>query len=89
MASAQKIVCVTKAHHHGHITHVGIADGTRMTVDAVYHQIRNGAVFFTVSSSTNKIALVRTFTCPSCHFDTIRSAPDAVTDNNLDNLRAC
>jgi hypothetical protein len=42
-----------------------------------------------VHYGARKVALVEKFTCGRCWRTHIRSAPDAVTDNNLDNLRRC
>jgi hypothetical protein len=93
----KKIVCTEQSNPpapgHGHITAVGIgSDPTkashRETVTQVRANLSNGVVYYTVSPSTGKVALVHTFDC-RCGVKTIRSAPDAVRDNNLDNLRLC
>jgi hypothetical protein len=55
----------------------------------VRQAIREGDRFYTVSSTTGKAALVEVYDCPSCKAPTIRSAPDWVTDNNLDNIPIC
>ncbi len=94
--SAYQIVCVETEHPHRHITHVGtgadraVAD-TRWTVTEVRRALANGDRFYTVSPSTGKTADVRADDCrySGCTVKTIRSAADAVTDNNLDNLRVC
>src|SRR5688500_13494584 len=81
--SQHRIVCTEQsnppAYGHGHILAVGVGSdpskaSTRMTVAAVRSALRNGDVFYTVSPSTGKVALVRAFTC--CGIDTIKSAPD-------------
>jgi hypothetical protein len=94
--AAHQIVCVETTHPHRHITHVGIGElswraSERWTVNRVRDAIRDGDRFYTVSPSTRKAADVRPDTCRigGCVVETIRSAPDAVTDNNLDNLRVC
>jgi Protein of unknown function (DUF3892) len=79
---------------HAHIVAVGtgaVASKAtqRWTLAETIHAIRSGEVFYTVSPSTNKIALVRVVSCDKCNHTIIRSAADAVTDNNLDNLRTC
>jgi transposase-like protein len=48
-----------------------------------------GDRFYTVGVYSGKVALVEKYTCTSCWRTFIRSTPDAVTDNNLDNLRRC
>jgi hypothetical protein len=50
---------------------------------------REGDRFYTVSPTTGKAALVELYDCPSCKTPTIRSAPDWVTDNNVDNISIC
>lgn len=91
-----RIVCVETEHPHRHITHVGVGDdpasaSERLTVTDVRRAIANGHRFITISPSTGKTADVRADDChmPSCTVKTIRSTSDAVSDNNLDNLRAC
>ncbi len=94
--AAQQIVCVEKAHSHGHITAVGTGlepqrAGQRWTVQEVRASIRAGNRFYTVSPSTGKVADVRPY---DVHvngrlIETIRSNDDAVHDNNLDYMRAC
>lgn len=79
-----KIICAVK--ERGHIAWVGTGSGNtydrKWTVAQVRQAIRQGHVFFTVSPSTGKAALVEPH-------DTIRSKADAVKDNNLDNLPTC
>jgi hypothetical protein len=91
-----QIVCVQKLAKHRHITHVGTGPSEalaeqRWTVAQVRDALEDGDVFYTVSPSTNHVALVEAY---DAHVDgrvieTIRSSPDAIFDNNLDNLRAC
>ncbi len=92
-----RIVCcdfrTVLPHSHRHITGVGTGDDaalakTQWPVEEVRQAIRGGHRFYTVSPSTGKQAAVEPDTC-GCGYDTIRSTPDKVTDNNLDNLRAC
>lgn len=91
-----RIVCVETEHPHRHITHVGTgsdpnAANYRWTVTQVRNAIFNGDRFYTVSPSTGTTADVRRDDCRinGCIVKTIRSTADAVTDNNLDNLRVC
>jgi hypothetical protein len=62
-----------------------------MSVDSVRRNIDAGDVFETYSPSTGEIAKVKKDTCgkDGCQTSTIRSTPDAVADNNLDNLPTC
>ncbi|MBM3883527.1 MAG: DUF3892 domain-containing protein [Verrucomicrobia bacterium] len=48
-----------------------------------------GHGFSTQGEISGKIARVEKYLCPSCTRMHIRSSPDAVTDNNLDNIRRC
>lgn len=90
-----RIVCTIQKTptHHNHI--MGVGTGTdpsradrQWTVTQVRAAIDQGTGFHTVSPSTGKTANVRKFDC-DCGIKTIKSAPDAVLDNNLDNLRTC
>jgi hypothetical protein len=91
-----RIVCVTTLAPHRHIISAGTGDNptapsTTYTVSKVRSMIDGGETFHTVSPSTGAKAAVRKDTCPEprCTVATIRSAADAVTDNNLDYLAAC
>jgi hypothetical protein len=88
--SSYKITCVTKSTRtwagHQHIVSVGIT-GERYSVATIYRLMDQGHRFYTVSPSTGGTALVRKYHC--CGLDTLRSDPDAVYDNNLDDLPAC
>ena len=90
--SQYEITCVTKsartAASHHHIVEVGIKGEPKLlTVADVYERMRQVDLFFTVSPSSGAIAFVHKDHC--CGIDTLRSAPDAIADNNLDNLSAC
>jgi hypothetical protein len=91
MATYQ-ITCADRLDEHEHITHVGVngQHGT-WTVDYVRRLIARGSNFFTMSPSTHQRADVSPFDADHVGrtVETIRSAPDAIADNNLDNLRAC
>jgi hypothetical protein len=94
--AAYQIICVEKEHPHRHITAVGIGVETRqaptkLNVQQVRAAIRSGDRFYTVSPSTGKTADVLPDDVPvnGRIIETIRSTPDAVSDNNLDNMRAC
>ncbi len=94
--ATHRIVCVEREHPHRHINAVGTgndpqsADG-RLTVGQVRSAIINGDRFYTYSPSTGWTADVEPYDAwtPSGWVLTIRSTPDAVTDNNLDNMRGC
>jgi hypothetical protein len=93
-----RIVCTDQsdppAPGHGHIIAVGTgtdpnAANEGWPVATVREMIAEGTRFYTVSPSTMAEADVEPWDCPSCHTETIRSNPDQVTDNNLDELRLC
>jgi hypothetical protein len=95
--TTKRIVCTEQSNPpaagHGHIIAVGIGDNpgnasSRETVTTVRANLASGQVYYTYSPSTAKVALVYAYNC-ACGVKTIRSAPDAVYDNNLDNLRLC
>lgn len=48
-----------------------------------------GDKFYTQGEQSGETAAVDKYTCPSCTKTHIRSAADATTDNNLDNLPRC
>lgn len=91
-----RIVCVETKYPHRHINAVGTgSDPTqasdRWDVLEVRAALRSGDRFYTVSPSTGLTADVEPY---DAHVGgqivyTIRSTPDAVTDNNVDNLRVC
>jgi hypothetical protein len=48
-----------------------------------------GDEFYTFGETSRKTASVDKYVCPWCTQTHIRSTPDAVEDNNLDNLPSC
>jgi hypothetical protein len=87
-----QIVCVDRAEGHGHITHVGIQGLPGVwTVAQVRGCIARGNSFYTVSPSTRAVAGVEPYDLRDLapNIETIRSAGDAIDDNNLDALRSC
>jgi hypothetical protein len=87
-----QIVCVDRVAGHGHITHVGIQGLPGVwTVTQVRGCIGRGNSFYTVSPTTRAVAGVEPYDLLqlSQTIETIRSAGDAVDDNNLDSIRAC
>ncbi len=94
-----QIVCVdgeyaAKGGAHRHILSVGTGTATGKprqiwTVQQARKRIKSGTdEFYTVSETTKARASVRRFTC-DCGVKTLRSEPDTVKDNNLDNLPSC
>jgi hypothetical protein len=85
-----QIVCVERVN--GHITHVGLKGLPGIwTVAQVRGSIGRGNAFYTVSPSTRAVAGVEPYDLVqlSQKLETIRSAPEAIDDNNLDRLRVC
>lgn len=94
--STYRIVCVETLYPHRHITHVGTGSDpahaiSRWTVAEVRSALRNGDRFYTVSPSTGRTADVEPYDAyvGNTVVYTIRSTPDAIYDNNIDNLRVC
>lgn len=91
------IQCVNLEHSHRHVVSAMVRKlvgdhyedkVTTMTVSSIRSQLAAGDVFNTYSRSTDAVAAVEPFTCDvfGCTVETIRSSPDAVEDNNLDNM---
>ena len=95
----QRIVCVEREpvflpKHHPHVARVGtgLEPGTLArlwSVEEVIEAFARGDSFFTRSSSTDLIARIEIVACDVCGRRILRSAADAVTDNDLDELPAC
>lgn len=78
---------------HAHIVAVGTGSDPnkadrRWTLREVLEAIDRGDRFYT-ESPTGRQAQVRAVDCSVCGHRIIRSAPDAIPENNLDNLRRC
>lgn len=94
-----RIICTNqqpadKPPQHAHIVAVGVGvEPTRytqsFTLAQVLQMMTNGDRFFTQGVKTGKTAWVEKYVCTSCNQWHIRSTPDAVLDNNLDNLPYC
>jgi hypothetical protein len=94
-----RIVCteqepVTQPTSHAHIVAVGTGIDPdqatkRWTLNEVLAAMEGGDTFYTKGKSSGQLALVRRVACDTCGRYIIRSAPDAVWDNNLDSLRRC
>ncbi len=61
----------------------------RWTVTEVITAMDAGHQFYTQGKASGKTAWVEKYWCSACGAWHIRSVADAVTDNNLDSLRAC
>lgn len=94
-----RVVCtiqepLDKPHEVAHIVSIGTGDNPdqasqKWSLKQVLDAMDSGDSFFTRSPSTGKDASVNKYECKTCRRYTIRSSPDAVRDNNLDNLRKC
>lgn len=87
-----QIVCVDRAASHRQITHVGLQGLPGLwTVAQVRGSIGRGNSFYTVSPSTRAVAGVEPYDLfqPPRTIETIRSAPGAIDDNDLEHMRAC
>ena len=91
------IGCVNTLNPHSHIvsaqTQRQVGNGyepepTIFGVDSILSMLTNGDRFETYSPTIDKAASVYIDMCnvDGCNIETIRSAPDAVADNNLDNM---
>ena len=97
--STYRIVCTdqepaSQPPQHAHIVAVGVGDDPdkatqRLTLAEVLQMMGRGDNFFTKGVQSGKIALVDKYLCQHCNKYHIRSAADAVKDNNLDSLRYC
>lgn len=94
-----RIVCtnqepVNQPTTHAHIVAVGTGTDpnkadARWSLQEVLTAMDRGDTFYTQGTSSGKIARVEKYVCTLCRRTYIRSSPDAVHDNNLDNLRQC
>ena|ERR1700675_1229818 len=98
--SQYRIVCTTQVPVsaptlHAHIVNVGTGDDPESyskywTLAEVLAAMDNGDTFYTIGVASGQRAEVKKVLCPSCPKTfIIRSARDAVKDNNLDSLRIC
>ncbi len=93
-----RIICTIQQpfyqpHSHAHIVKAGTGADSGYsklwTVADIYNAMDRGDTFYTQGKSSGKFASVHKYQCTACNFLTIRSAADAVYDNNLDNLPTC
>lgn len=102
MMAELRIVCtdqqpIHQPTEHAHIVSVGVDkdnDGyadEKHTLQQVVRAIKGKThIYYTYGISSKEVALVETIECPAhCGETIIRSAPDAVRDNNLDYLQRC
>jgi len=94
-----RIVCtnqepVNYPHSHAHIVAVGTGNDPnkadqKWSLDQVLAAMDRGDKFYTRGERSERVAGVEKYNCTYCRRTYIRSTPDAVQDNNLDNLRRC
>lgn len=97
--ASYRIVCteqipIHQPTNHAHIVAVGTGTdpdcaSQRWSLDEVLAAMDRGDTFYTQGKTSGKVALVERYYCSHCRRTYIRSAPDNVSDNNLDNLRRC
>jgi hypothetical protein len=94
-----RIVCTVKeppghSNQEEHIVAVGVGDDAntavqKLSLDEVLVAMDLADIFYTKGTTSDTVALVQKYTCTRCGRVHIRSATDAVTDNNLDSLPRC
>ena len=94
-----RIICtnqepVAQPNDRAHIVAVGTGTtpdkyDTYWTLDQVLTAMDRGHIFYTRGRNSDKVARVEKYVCGRCSRTHIRSSPDAVQDNNLDNLPNC
>jgi hypothetical protein len=97
-----RIICTTQQpsqlpNDRAHVVAVGaITPGSTTSTYSKYWQLSEvllamttGDEFYTFGEQSGKTASVEKYTCPWCGKTHIKSSPDAVKDNNLDNLPRC
>jgi hypothetical protein len=94
-----RIICTNqepadRSTHDAHIVAVGTGTSPdsytrKWTVAEVYAAMDRGDTFHTIGRTSGRRAEVRKWSCRGCRRSTLRSASDAVTDNNLDELPQC
>lgn len=91
-----RITCTTQVppqvpNDRAHIVAVGTGTSALKywTLNEVLQAMDAGDTFYTFGETSKQRASVDKYTCPWCSLTHIRSSPDAVQDNNLDNLAKC
>lgn len=79
---------------HAHIVEVGTGSDpnrgdNRWTLSQVLTAMDRGDTFYTRGVQSGRVVDVMKFWCEHCRRNFIRSAADAIYDNNLDSLRRC
>jgi hypothetical protein len=78
---------------HAHVVIVGTEKSSGYsklwTITQVYNAMDQGDTFYTCGEKSQKIVAVQKYSCPLCAEKTLRSAPEAATDDNLDSLPTC
>jgi hypothetical protein len=79
---------------HAHIVSVGVGTTSdhysqRFSLQQVIQMLDSGNLFYTVGPKSGKTARVEKCVCSHCRLYHIKSAADAVEDNNLDSLPYC
>jgi len=94
-----RIICTTQEpptlpNDRAHIGAVGTGSSASAVdkywlLSEVLAAMDSGDTFFTFGERSRKTASVHEYVCPWCSRTHTRSSPDAVEDNNLDNLSTC
>ena len=94
-----RIICTTQQpaqvpNDRAHIVAVGTGTSASKydrywLLNEVLAAMDRGDTFYTFGEVSQKTASVEKYKCPWCSQTHIRSSPDAVKDNNLDNLPRC
>lgn len=94
-----RIVCTTQQppqvpNDRAHIVAVGTGSSAMKyerywTLGEVLEAMDRRDTFYTFGETSLETASVHRYVCQWCSRTHIRSSPDAVTDNNLDNLPNC
>jgi hypothetical protein len=80
-------------HVHSHVVIVGTEKSAGYsklwTITQVYNAMDQGDTFYTYGEKSRQPAAVHKYKCPLCDDRILRNVPEALTDNNLDNLPVC
>jgi hypothetical protein len=78
--------CACEAAPNGSPPNLDYTPIDETSLDQVLYAMRLGDSFYTQGEQSGIVAEVEQYHCWHCQRTYIRSRPDAVTDNNLDNL---
>ena len=97
--TAYRVICTNQEPaaqppQHAHIVAIGVETTAdyyyqRFSLSQVIQMMDNGDRFYTLGPRSRKTAWVEKYYCTYCRQYHIKSAPDAVGDNNLDSLPYC